>query len=288
MEKGMNKTRAAWIAASAAVLIFAGFLVYRNLDMKDQLKNEKIRSESLFSEKLNLEKNLEMFKQQLATLEGKNAKLDRVIKETSDKLAKKEAEIRKLNAENASLAGLKQKNAELEQLRAQLEEDVRGLNLNLEKLMAESQQTKNDLQAMKTKNESLAEHNAILEAMLADNYLVEAVKGKHDRLTVMARRTDKLIVSFELPSDVGNNITFKINTPDGKVISSENNATATLTFKDIDQNYMASVSGTASGNKNTRRAELAYEPEHKLVKGVYRFSVFNGKEYVGSTQVKLR
>ena len=288
METKITKPQTALIAATAALLIFGGFVLFRNMTFKDQLQKEKIRSETLLSEKLNLEKSIEKTKKDISVLQGKNSQMDKIVKETNENLIKKESQVKKLMAENASLADIKKKNAELEALRAKLEEDLRGLNLNMEKLLAESRQSSQDLESVKSKNALLSEHNAILEAMLADNYRVEALKGRNDKLTVVARRTDKLLVSFELPSDVGNELSFKILTPGGEEISSVDNISAKTTFLNTDKNYIASLGGITSGDKNTRRAELVYEPDNKLSRGVYRFSVYNGKDYVGSTQVRLK
>ncbi len=288
MKTQITRTQTVFITVTAAALILSGIIFYSNRSLKDQLQKEKIRSETLLSEKLNLDKSIEKFKMDLTSLKGKNAQLDKVVKETSDQLAKKESEIRKLMAENASLADLKKKNAELEALRKNLEEQIASLNMNMEQMIAENKKYNDLLASMKTENESLTTHNALLEAMLADNYRIEALKGKHDKLTVAARRTNKLMVSFDIPSEIGQGLYFKIVTPDGKELSSKDDKTAIINFYDENKNLMASLTGTASGSQNAKRAELIYKPEQKLTKGIYRFNVYNGKEYMGSIQLRLK
>ncbi|KPK86151.1 MAG: hypothetical protein AMS27_05665 [Bacteroides sp. SM23_62_1] len=288
MKTQMNRTQTALIAATAAFLILSGILFYSTRSLKNQLENEKIRSETLLSEKLNLEKSIDKFKKDLTALQGKNAQLDKVVKETSDQLAKKESEIRKLIAENASLNDLKKKNAELEALRKKLEEQVASLNMDMDKLIAENKKFSDQLASMKKENESLTTHNALLEAMLADNYRVEALKGKHDKLTVAAKRTNKLMVSFDVPANLGKDLYFKLVTPDGKELSSKDDNSVTMKFYDENKNLMASLTGTAAGTQNAKRAELIYKPDHKLVKGIYKFNVYNNKEYMGSIQMRLK
>lgn len=288
MESRITRNQAALIAAAAILLILGGYFVFRNMTLTNQLEKEKIRSETLLSEKLNLDKTIEKNKKDLADLQGKNSQLDKIVRETSLKLDQKESEIRKLLAENASIADLRKKNSELEAIRRELENNIKGLNLSMEELLAESRQYNKELEALKSSNTVLSEHNAILEALLADNYRVEALRGRNEKLTVMARRTDKLMVSFELPSDVGDALSFRILTPGGEEISSADNVSASMTFQDVNKNFLASISGTAAGDKNATRAELKYEPESKLAKGIYRFSLYNGKDYLGSTQVRLK
>jgi DNA repair exonuclease SbcCD ATPase subunit len=288
MKTQITKTQTVLITVTALALILSGAIFYSNRSLKNHLQKEKIRSETLLSEKLNLEKSIDAFKKDLALLKGKNAELDKVVKETSNKLSKKESEIRKLMAENASLSELKKKNEELETLRKKLEEEIANLNLNMDKLMAENKQFSEQVASIKTENETLAAHNALLEAMLADNYRIEALKGKHDKLTVAARRTNRLMVSFDMPSEVGNEIFFKIITPDGKELSSRNDNAAVIKFYDEYKNILASLTGAASGDQKARRAELIYKPDHKLIKGIYRFNIYDGKDYMGSIQLRLK
>ena len=191
-------------------------------------------------------------------------------------------------AENASMGELKMKNEELEALRDKLEKDITSLNLNLDQLMAENKAYNDQLAAVKSENEILTTHNALLEAMLADNYRIEALKGRHDKLTVSARRTNKLMVSFDIPKGVGEELYFKILTPDKQEFSSINDKSAMISFYDIENNLLASTTGSALGNQALKRAELIYKPEQKLTKGIYRFNVYNGAEYVGSIQLKLK
>jgi len=288
MKTQITKTQTVLITVTAAALILSVIIFYSNRSLKDQLQKEKIRSETLLSEKLNLEKSIDKFKKDLASLQGKNAQLDKIVRETSDQLTKKESEIRKLMAENASLADLKKKNEELEVLRKQLEEQIASLNMNMDQLIAENKKYSEQLASMKTENASLATHNALLEAMLADNYRIEALKGRHDKLTVAARRTNKLMVSFDIPAEVGKDLYFKILTPDGQELSSRNDESVIMKFYDENKNLMASLTGTAAGNQNAKRAELIYKPVNKLTKGIYKFNVYNGKEYMGSIQVRLK
>ena len=289
MKTQITKAQTVIIIATSVVLILAGLSIYKNVTIKNQLQKEKIRSETLLSEKLELNKSIDNFKKDLASLQGKNTQLDKVVKETSGQLEKKESQIRKLLAENASLTDLKKKNAELEALRNKLEEEVASLNLNVNQLMADNKQYSEQLESMQTENKSLAFHNALLEAMLSDNYRIEALRGKHDKLTVAARRTNKLMVSFDIPSGSGKDIYFKIVTPDEKELSSRDDKSATINYINQDENLMASLTeSAASGSQSAKRAELIYKPEHKLTKGIYRINVYDGKDYMCSIQLRLK
>src|SRR4030043_1144028 len=232
-------------------------------------------------------KLIDRFKKDISSLQGKNAQLDKTIFETSNQLAMKESEIRKLRAGNASLAVLKKKNAELEVLHKKLENEIASLNLNIDQLTGDNKKYSEQIASVKTENEALATHNALLEAMLADNYRIEAQKRKHDKLTVSARRTNRLMTSFDLPSEAGQNLFFKIVPPDGKELSSINDESAIINFNTQDKNLIASQTGSNYGSQNLKREKLVYKPDEKLTKGIYRINVYSGKDYMGSIQIRL-
>jgi myosin heavy subunit len=288
MKTQIARSQTVLIALTALALILSGAIFYSNRSLKNQLHKEKIKSETLLSEKLNLEKSIDAFKKDLSLLKGRNAELDKVVNETSTKLSKKESEIKKLLAENASLSDLRKKNEELEALHKKMQDEISSLNMNIARLTEENNRFSETVAIVNAENKSLATQNALLEAMLADNYRIEALKGKHDKLTVAAKRTNKLMVSFDLPSDMGSELFFKVITPDKKEFSSKNDNAAIINLYDEDTNLIASLSGVPSGDLKARRAELIYKPDHKLIKGIYRFNIYDGNEYLGSIQLRLK
>lgn len=288
MKTQLTRSSTILITITAFALILSSFIFYKNRIIKDHLKKERIKSEKMFSENLTLEKSIDKFKLDISSLQGTNAKLDKILIETSNQLILKESEIRKLRSGNASMADLKKKNAELEALHKKLENEISSLNLNIDHLTADNKKYSEEIASVKTENETLATHNYLLEAMLADNYRIEAQKRKLDKLTVSARRTNRLMTSFDLPSDAGQNLFFKIVTPDGIELSSINDESATINFNTQDKNLIASLTGSNLGSQNLKRAELLYKPDQKLTKGIYRINVYDGKDYMGSIQIRLK
>lgn len=288
MKPQISRNQTILIAITVIALILSGFFIMKNRSTNNQLQKEKIKSESMLSENLKLQKSLEKSQKDITALQGKNAQLNKTITETSRQMASKEADIKKLRAGNASMAELKKKNAELESLQKKLQDDIANLNLNINQLSEENKKFNKQLDSYKNKNEELAINNALLEAMLADNYRIEAQKRKNDKLTVSARRTNKLMTSFDIPSDAGKNLYFNIITPDGKELSSINDKSAVINLSNQNKNLIASLSGTSYGNQDLKRAELVYKPEQKLTRGIYKINVFNGNDYVGSIQIRLK
>ena len=288
MNTQFNRKQIALITAAAVFMILSGTVYYFNRSLNKELDQEKIRSEALLSENLNLEKSLEGLKNDLAAMKGRNAELDRIVEETSIQLAMKESEIRQLRADNASLADLRKKNEQLEAMRRKLEEDIRNLNLNMEQMIAENSRIEAEVETLSDEKETMALQNALLEAMLADNYRVEALRGKRDKLTVAARWTNRLMVSFDVPADMGEELSFRIITPDGTELSSKDNESTSINFYHQENNLLASLGSTSAGSQDTKRAELIYRPDNKLARGIYRFNVYNRTDYIGSMQLRLK
>lgn len=272
-------------ALGIAIITTGIFYTGKSKAMKN-LDNEKIRNEKLLSEKIRLDEMLENMKVQLNTLSGTNAELDKLIAQKLRELEKKEVEINRLKAENGSVAAMKKKLAEMEVFQQELMADLNRTQKAYNDLLSENSKLNGQLTSIQGDNDLLTLNNAILKAIAADNYRVEALKGKHDKPTLNARKTDKLIVSFDMPSSVSENINFRITAPNG------NEMAATMANTTINsamqEEYLLASSERVAGMPAVSRTELVYKPKEKLEKGVYLIRIYNGEEYVGSTQLRLR
>jgi hypothetical protein len=282
------ETRKAIIMTLMSVIItIAALFLISHVSLKKQLREEKINSEAILSEKLLLEKQMIGLKTDLTSLKGKNSQLDKLLSATSNKLSSKEAEVKRFLSERVSLSELKKKVAELEAIRVQLNSEIASLAAKSNLLLTENDVLNNKLTSLQQEKERVDNDNAVLKAMVADNYLIEAVKGRNNKLTLIARKTDKLVVSFDLPVEIDDNVSFKVITPTGEEFSSNNNSAASIIIIDNASNYLASADNRMLAF-NPRRVEMIFKPEHKLEKGIYRFNVYNNNNYLGSTQLKLK
>ena len=120
--------------------------------------------------------------------------------------------------------------------------------------------------------------------MTTDNYLVEATKRK-DKLTVMAKRAKKITMSFNVPENMVENISFKLTKPDGKQVDGKGNGIA---YKVVngDEGLTASLSGGAI--KVSKKIVMTYEPKEKQKSGIYKIEMYNHDKYIGACNVKLR
>jgi myosin heavy subunit len=288
--KTINGKQIAIIAGLILAILTTGLYWNNNRILKKNLKAEKIKSEALLSEKLLLDKSLEKIKSDVASLQTKNSQLDKKIVDITGEIEAKESELRGLKSENSNLRSFKAKVKELESSIAKLNQELKTLKDEAEiernKLMFDNQALNNKLASIQKENEKLVEKNTIIRAMASNNHRVEAVRGKKDRLTAIARRTQRLILAFDLPNDVGSNIYFKLITPEGRNFTSVNSELAKIDLRPNNDNFFAQNSQLE--NVPTKSVEMIYTPSSKLTSGVYEFEVYNENGYIGSSKIRLR
>ncbi|MBK5278481.1 MAG: hypothetical protein JJE09_06425, partial [Bacteroidia bacterium] len=243
MKNLVNNPKA--IALTFTVLLFASMFWLMNVkrvnnSLEEGLNSEKLRTESLLSEKLLLEKDMTKLKGQLSSLSGKNSDLDKVLKQTSMKLDAKESEFNKVKKENLSLQQIRKQHQELLALQRNLETQIENLNGSMSKLQFENSKLSTTVASLEKRNRLLNDelHMAMLASV--DYTQVDALKGKS--LTVKARRTNKLIASFDIPADL-KNLSFKVIDPKGNTLSHKDGTIASRVISNSD-NYTASTSST--------------------------------------------
>lgn len=277
------------IAGGAVVLLIValigtGIYYSSNKSLTKNLNSEKLKSEMMLSEKLELQKEMEAFKNRISALMGRNSELDQFLTSTTQKLLDKQAELNRIKRENGNIKQLKKELADLGQMKKDFESQLLALNESIQKLNAEKNALNQTIASLQEENKQLAENLEILSSMTADNYLVETTKRK-DRLTVVAKRTKKIAVTFKVPDNVVEDITFKIMKPDGKVVEGKDKGIAYRVVNG-DEGLVASTTGGAI--KVSRKIEMTYEPKEKQKPGLYHIEMYNADKYVGTVNVKLR
>jgi len=277
------------ITAIAVIILIAGLIstgiFYTvNRSQSKNLNDEKLKSEMMLSEKLALQKEIETFRNQINSLSGKNSELDKLLAETSKKLSEKEAQLSRVVRENGNIKTLKKELADLNKMKKDFESQVLTLNESIRKLNSEKDALNQTIASLQEENKQLAANYEILNSMTADNYLVETTKKK-DRLTVVAKRTKKITVSFKVPENIIEDISFKIIKPDGKTVEGKDNGVACRIVNE-DEGLTASINGGAI--KVSKKIEMTYEPKEKQKPGLYQIEMYNGEKYIGTCNVKLR
>lgn len=277
------------IATVSTALLIASLLLLMgtksiNSTLESNLEHEKLRSESLLSEKLLLAKDLEKIKGHLSKLKGINAELDEVVKSTQSKVASQEQQLKTLRKDNASLAEIKKQRNELLRLEKDLEAQLLVAKTSMADLHLRNEALSQTIAQLQEQNRIL--NNDLNRVMVTslDHLQVQAVRGKKDRLTVRARKTNKLIASFEVPASL-QDISFRIIGPDGSRLTEKQGLILSQATASVN-NVLASANG--QGVDGLQNIRMEYVPKIKLESGVYSVEILNDSLYVGSVNVKLR
>jgi DNA repair exonuclease SbcCD ATPase subunit len=291
METKVKKTQV--LAGTITAFLFLSLIsgIYYQYQSKKEaincLAQEKLKAESLLSEKLQLQKEIVDFRSQIDKLSGKNKDLDALLSKTKSDLDQKEKQVKSLIAENGTVKSLKKQLAELKQIKTNLEKQMDDLNLAMNKLRKENDELNKTLAALRSENEQMAENIKILQGIAADDFRVEGVKGKKAKLTVAAKKADKLIASFILPTDATSNVNFKVVLPSGEKIEKKEDGISYV-FPDEDEELLASLDDFRGEMEVSKRIEMTYNPKCKLKSGVYKIEILNGDTYMGSCQIRLK
>jgi chromosome segregation ATPase len=278
------------VAALVTIVLFGALatsMIY-NSNLKNRLNRQEAVAGDMIAQKQMLENEMTDYKMRVQSLTGKNAEMDDLMSKKEKELIAKEAEIKKLIKNNADANVLKKQLADVKKMKEDMEMQVEALNLTVSKLKNENQNLAKQVKSLKSENEMMAKNIKILSSMNTDNMVADALKRKDAKNTVFARKANKLYVSFNLTQDVASNVRFKVTTPSGKVVATEQDG---LSYKLIDvqtEVLTADASGSISAANQMKKVEMFYKPKEKLKSGTYTIGIYNGDTYLSSCQIRLR
>lgn len=273
-------------------LITAGYFITTKGTVSQELNDEKLKSESFLSQKLQLEKEIEKIRKEIASLSGQNRDLDRMLLDANSNLDKKEQQIKQLSKENASLGSLRKEVANLKNLKAQYEGQLATLNSDLiksrqetDKMRKENSESQKMIARLQNENKKLMNDLDVAVAM-TNNSLSEAVK-KNSKLTVSSRKARKIMVAFDVPQKSLSGLDFKVTSPNDKVFTVKDGSISHRMILN-DGNPVASLDNLSGIMEASQRVVMEYNPKTRLEKGVYTVDVLSKGKLLGRMQVKLK
>ena len=288
------ETKVKAVAAGVTAALFASMLtigvMYRNNSLlTEDFKAKKVRTESLAAEKASLKGEMEKLKRELASFSTQNKELEKAIKEAQYKVVAKEAEIARMSSENASnLQKLRKENEAVKKIRQELLAQLESMKKNNAQLEAEVSELNKTIAALRKENESLYARTSE-KSLMAYNFRVETVKKRKDKLTVKAKRINKVKVSFDVNSSkkLAGDIYIKLSSEKGDMEGETLLAYEELEEPNSDELW-ASTDTYIISTDEFKRYTVAFDPKDKMASGVYYIKVYSGNSYLGSSQFKLR
>lgn len=279
-------------AAIITIMVFvtaAGLIWYHDAMSKwmESANAEKIKNESLLSEKLSLEKSIADMMGELNVIKGQNASVTKKWKDAVAAQKSSEWKIDQMSGENAKAKKLIKEVENLRSIKTEMSNELERLKTDYSNAMAENLKLNQQVAMLKDENSELTALVTSLNQVAVNNSLVEATKGKKERLTVAARKTKKLKVGFDIPEEMVGNLYFQMMTPSGDQVSS-NESTISFFESEINSELIASSEKVTAETVKKKHIDMVYKPETKLQSGIYKIDVYSGKNYLGTTRVHLK
>ena len=281
------------IAGGAVVLLIASFILSviffsSNKSLEKALNETKLKAETMLSEKLSLEKQITKIKMEFDAMRQKNGESNKMLAAANTKIFQQEAKMQAIVSENIQQKkSLENRLAEIQKSKSQLEKQMSDLTLGFDNLKSENSDLSKAMAVLEKENQDLLNNLMIMASLDADNFRIESLKGKNDRLTVNSRNVKKLKVSFDVPLMSTANLNFKIKTPDGKSYTSQDGSIS-YNILDEEKDWLASTANTINDIEVAKRIEMTYQPTEKLKGGVYTIELISNDMKVKSVQIRLK
>lgn len=248
------------------------------------MNQSKLDAERLLGEKLQLEKSTAELDQRVGSGSQALSASERTVEELRQRVEAAvkhahglEGAARRNNKSIRELADLK---AQYQQLEAQLNAAKSNERIAQEQLDRITKER--DRLSAQLDEQGQA-------AQMVNNAEVEALRGRKQRLTVMARHTKEIRMAFDLPEGLAKGASFKIITPAGRNYSGAD-PEISLSMGNAGEEPVASLMAVSLSAPKERaaRVQLRFKPESKLEAGTYRIDVMSGGAYLNTVLLNLR
>jgi hypothetical protein len=197
-----------------------------------------------------------------------------------------------MSKENTSLIQDRNELVQLKQSKNDLDKAYEDLKLKQETASSRIKELESAEILLDAQKEELSDNLANAEKYRTGNIELYGLKGnKNDKLTYIARRTKKLKLTFDVPLNLNEPISYKITTPEGNTITPEDK---TITSSiEPDSSYLtaslSTVSPTVPGNiKSSQKVTVVYAPGEKFKAGEYKIQILSNGKNIGYCRLRLR
>jgi phage shock protein A len=278
-----------WMAAALAVTTCAAVgttvhIINEDDRQRSAIEQERLKHERLLGDKLQLEKLMAGLQVELNGAQQDNTDARLRIAELERRIKQSEDRARGLEARSNGSSRTRKELAAAQQERTGLLNELEALRATERDLRAQLAQARNDHDALAARFEQQQ-----MGAQMVNNAEVEALRGRKEKLTVVARRTREIRMAFDLPQHLAEQASFRIISPKGAQYKGADPALS-WTFDKPGHEPMASIALIEGSTSSARaaRVHLRFNPKEKLEPGVYRIDVHSGETYLNTVLLRLR
>jgi hypothetical protein len=303
-EERKNKFTAMAVTAGIMCTLLFGdiFFFSKNQSLTAENTKQLTRIDSITNLKNILAQDVQNINNELADYKGKNEELDKILLSANKSIEAKEAKIKKLINENASLKKIKK---EMKALRAMKEKTLARIG-DLEKqnqtLTKENEALKSDNAELHQLVETLQSENDVLErkvdiasVLKVQNISVVTEKktksGKYSKST-RSKSTDRFLISFDLVENKvaekgPKKLYIKITDPKGNMIETAESGFFSNPGDNISTPYSKMETVEYNNSEQKVTIPVSFErPDH--IKGSYKIDFFCEGYFCGTKKVILK
>ncbi len=296
-EPSRQKRSNTWIYAVIIALLL-GTNVYlflqRNKSQQKQLETKQLLQQADTSlAALQGEYNASLAR--LDDLTGKNAQLDKQLKERDSELAKTKARIQEILSKNKAT---EKEVAEARSLIQKLNSRISNYETQISQLKKENTTLASQRDSVTVTNTDLQQKVNLAKVLHASNIRLKGIKlthgGRKEKETEKARRVDLLRITFDIDenriAESGNKeLAICITNPEGELLS--NAALGSGSFKTADgQSRYYSVSKTVhlQTEQPVKDVNVDWQQSSEYAKGAYSVEIYHQGYLIGKGSVNLR
>ncbi|HET7115255.1 MAG TPA: hypothetical protein VFI29_02110 [Hanamia sp.] len=293
----------------AGIIVLAGFFIFDHNKSGETIQAQQTEVAKVTTEKSNIQSSFDASLARLDSMQSANVALDGKLTASNSEISKMKKEIRSiLNKKNATaselskardmIAQLNGKITDMENQIAMLTQQNDSLRQNVAVLTTEKETISHNLDSTTVVNQDLSKKVVIASTLNASNISITPVKvrknGK-EKVSTVAKRVDKLVVSFDVNNRIiqpgTTDVYVVVIGPDGKPIATSTGADTTgdtFTTRDEGSKTFTAKLPVDLQTSQTKNVEFAFAPGSHFQQGSYKIQIYQNGFLIGEKTRELK
>ena len=307
LEKSSSKNKNLIIIALVLLLLASGgYWYYDYTENKKLVTNKNSQIESITAQKSELQANFDASLAKLENLQNENTAIQSKLTAQNTTIIKSKEEIRvllhKKDISESDLAKAKKMIAALNTTINNMQTEVARLTQENKilgeekvKLSSENANLANQLNFSNLQNEELEQKIDVASTLNASNINIRPIKVKKsgkEKSTAIAKRTDKLLVSFDVANRIikpgSTDVYVLVIGPDGIAVSAEDKSSGVFDTRDEGaKNFTAKLPVELETSK-TKNVTFTFTQPNEFVEGDYKIEIYQNGFLIGEGVKSLK
>ncbi|MEO8821715.1 MAG: hypothetical protein ABI267_05445 [Ginsengibacter sp.] len=290
----------------AAIILLGGFFIFDHSRNNDNLKAQQTEIAQETSDKSNIQSNFDASLARLDSMQTANTDMNGKLTASNDEITKMKVEIRSiLHKKNVTAAELSkardliaQLNGQITDLQSQiamLTQQNDSLHQNVAVLTTQNQTLSRNLDSTVVIKKALETKVDVASTLNADNISITPVKVRKNgkqKVSTVARRVDKLLVSFDVNNRIVapgmTNLYVVVIGPDGQPVTTPDSSGNTFVTRDSSNKTFTAKLPVDLETAKTKKVQFSFAPNNHFKQGNYKIQIYQNGFLIGEKSQELR